>query len=275
MARKKPHAEHENHERWLVSYADFITLLFAFFVVMFATSQTDKAKAQQVSEAVKKALENGGIKAVVHEILGGTVDDTGKGNAMMRGPGGAKKEIKESKDNKVAELVPSMQFLSKELEEEIKQGKVELHLEPRGLVVSLQQATFFPSGEDSIAAGTYPTVQKIADLIAKLHNMVRLEGHTDAVPIHTARFPTNWDLSAARAIAMLHLLNEHFDVPLDRLAIAGYADTAPVDSNDTPEGRAHNRRVDIVILNQQALVGEPTPAKPAPAKAPAPVPKSK
>jgi chemotaxis protein MotB len=95
MARKKAHAEHENHERWLVSYADFITLLFAFFVVMFASSQTDKAKAKQVSESVKEALENGGIKATVKEILGGTVDDKGKGNAQMRGPGGAQKQTKE------------------------------------------------------------------------------------------------------------------------------------------------------------------------------------
>src|SRR5690242_9391465 len=105
MARKKAHAEHENHERWLVSYADFITLLFAFFVVMFATSQTDKAKAQQVSDAVKEALENGGVKAAVHEILGGTVDDKGKGNAQMRGPGGAQKSAKEP-PAQPAELVP-------------------------------------------------------------------------------------------------------------------------------------------------------------------------
>src|SRR5271157_5410965 len=89
MARKRKPASHENHERWLVSYADFITLLFAFFVVMFATSQTDKAKATQVSDAVTQALENGGIRAMVHEVLGGTVDEKGQGNAMMRGPGGA------------------------------------------------------------------------------------------------------------------------------------------------------------------------------------------
>src|SRR5258707_9492568 len=90
---KKKHPAHANHERWLVSYADFITLLFAFFVVMFATSQTDKSKAQQVSDAVKEALENGGVQAIVHEVLGGTVDDKGQGNAMMRGPGGSQKTI--------------------------------------------------------------------------------------------------------------------------------------------------------------------------------------
>ncbi|PWU03987.1 MAG: flagellar basal body stator protein MotB [Terriglobia bacterium] len=273
MARKKAHAEHENHERWLVSYADFITLLFAFFVVMFATSQTDKAKAQQVSESVQKALENGGIKAVVHEILGGTVDDKGKGNAQMRGPGGAQKQDKESKDSKIAELMPSMHYLTKELEAEIKQGKIQVSLQPRGLVVSLQEAAFFPSGADSIAADTYPTMQKIADLVTKLPNPIRLEGHTDSIPIHTARFRSNWDLSAARAIAMLDLLSGQFELPRGRFSIAGYADTAPVDTNETPEGRARNRRVDIVFLNQQALIGEPAPPKPAAAPPAAPAQK--
>src|SRR6185312_1798554 len=91
MARNKKNAAPENHERWLVSYADFITLLFAFFVVMFASSQTDKSKAQQVSDSVREALENGGMPAAIKEILGGTVDEKGKGNAQMKGPGGAQK----------------------------------------------------------------------------------------------------------------------------------------------------------------------------------------
>jgi len=98
VARKRVPQEHANHERWLISYADFITLLFAFFVVMFASSQTDKTKVQQVSDSVKEALENGGVKAVVHEILGGTVDDTGKGNAMMRGPGGSQRSTAPRED---------------------------------------------------------------------------------------------------------------------------------------------------------------------------------
>src|SRR6202171_2968564 len=92
MERRRKEPAHENHERWLISYADFITLLFAFFVVMFASSQTDKSKAKQISAAVEKALEKGGVPAAVHEILGGTVDDKGKGNAQMKGPGGAQKQ---------------------------------------------------------------------------------------------------------------------------------------------------------------------------------------
>ena len=289
MSRKRAHAEHENHERWLVSYADFITLLFAFFVVMFASSQTDKSKAKQVSDSVKEAIEQGGIKATVKEVLGGTVDEHGQGNAQMRGPGGIQKMQKPGKSQDMgsgpgvgetvvkpekvvaAELVPSMNYLEKELQSAIKEGKVELHLEPRGLVISLRQAAFFPSGEDTIAPETFPTVQKIAEVIQKLPNSVRLEGHTDAIPIHTARFDSNWDLSAKRAIAMMKLLTGNFRLPEDRFAIGGYADTVPLDSNSTPEGRAHNRRVDIVILNQQALIAEPGHAAAPAAGAPAAV----
>ena len=265
MARKKEEAGHPNHERWLVSYADFITLLFAFFVVMFASSQTDKSKAQQVSESVKAAIDRGGVSAAVREILGGTVEDRGKGNAQMKGPGGS--QLKRPPDPSVVELLPSMQYLTQALEDEIKDGKVEVHLEPRGLVVSLRQATYFPSGEDSIDPKTYASLDKIGKTVLALPNNVRLEGHTDSIPIHTARFHSNWELSAARSIAMLELFAARFDVPTSRMAVAGYADTVPVDTNDTEQGRAHNRRVDIVILNQQVAVKNPGAAEPTPAAA--------
>src|ERR1700735_3471274 len=113
---KKHAPEPENHERWLVSYADFITLLFAFFVVMFASSQTDKARAKQISQAVEKALENGnsvGVPPSVAKILGGTVDDKGQGNAMMKGPGGAQHSAKEAPPESVIELMPSLERLNK------------------------------------------------------------------------------------------------------------------------------------------------------------------
>ena len=276
MARKKPAVAHENAERWLVSYSDFITLLFAFFVVMFASSQTDKAKAHQVSESVKQALDKGGVEAAVHEILGGTVDERGKGNAQMKGPGGSDPRVV-PQQQLVAELVPSMHYLTQALQLEIKEGKIEIHLEPRGLVVSLRQATFFPSGEDTLDPATFDTIAKIANLIMKVPNIVRLEGHTDSMPIHTPRFRSNWELSAARSIAMLDTLSSRYGVPMERMAIAGYADTIPVDSNDTAEGRAHNRRVDVVILNQQVIMREPQATEPEPAapapKAPTPQPK--
>lgn len=263
MRKRKRHAAHENHERWLVSYADFITLMFAFFVVMFASAQADKGRFKQISESVTRALENGtgaGMKQVVAEILGGTTADRGKGSAAMKGPGGKAPVAKPPAAPKSADLRASLEYLNAELKSEIESGKMRVSLEPRGLVVSLQQATFFPSGEDTVDPATYPSLGKVATAIVKLPNQVRLEGHTDAVPIHTARFRSNWNLSAARAIAVLELLNERFGVPRERLAIAGYAETAPVASNDSEEGRAHNRRVDIVVLNEQQLVNEPVPA---------------
>lgn len=266
MSRRKKQAAPENHERWLVSYADFITLLFAFFVVMFASSQTDKARATAVSESIRGAIENGGMTAMVREVLGGTVDDKGKGNAMMKGPGGVQRAAKEASPAAPTELIPSMQYLEKELQQEIQAGKIQMELQPRGLVVSLQQAAFFPSGEDSIDGGTYPALQKIAAMVRDLPNAVRLEGHTDSVPIHTARFRSNWELSAARSIATLDLFTTRFGVPHEKLAIAGYADTVPVDSNETEEGRARNRRVDIVIVSQNRLVSEPQAAAPSGAK---------
>jgi chemotaxis protein MotB len=260
MARKKPPAQHANHERWLVSYSDFITLLFAFFVVMFASSQTDKAKVQQISDSVNQALKTGGMTAAVHEILGGTVDEKGKGNAQMRGPGGS--EPRNTPTPAVAELLPSMTLLTKALESEIKAGKIEVHLEPRGLVVRLPQAAFFPSGDDSVDPSTYEALDKIGKTIHELSNPVRLEGHTDSVPIHTARFHSNWELSASRSIVMLDLLATRSGIPRERMAIAGYADTAPIAANETPEGRAKNRRVDIVILNQEVAIQRGVKAEP-------------
>src|ERR1700722_9481464 len=145
MARRKKPPENENHERWLVSYADFITLLFAFFVVMFATSQTDKGKAQQVSDSVKRALEGEKFTQVVAAILGGTVTDTGKGNAMMRGPGGARQaDADKKKDEKLAELLPSLKLLSEELKKEIEAGRIQISMQARGLGISFNKGVLFP-----------------------------------------------------------------------------------------------------------------------------------
>jgi chemotaxis protein MotB len=255
LRRGRNPPEHVNHERWLVSYADFITLLFAFFVVMFASSQTDKSKVKQISEAVANALDgkSAAVTPAVAKILGGTIEDKGQGNAQMRGPGGAQRAAKDEPPPDVLELAPSLKSLSKELEDEIKTGKVEVTLEPRGLVVSLKQAAFFPSGTDSIDPSTFPIVAKLAAALKGVSNPLQVEGHTDSVPIHTAHFRSNWELSAARSIAMMELLAARFGIDHQRMIVVGFADTSPEMSNETAEGRAANRRVNIVILNKYAL----------------------
>jgi len=269
MRKKKPPA-HENHERWLVSYADFITLLFAFFVVMFASSQADKGRAKAVSEAVTKALEDGKMP-IVAAILGGTVDDRGKGNEELKGPVTKKRDTtpEDPKKKPPSDLLPSLKVLTLDLQDEIRKGKLELKLEPRGLVISLKEAAFFASGDDAIQKSSYPIIAKLSAVISKLNNPLRLEGHTDSVPINTPRFHSNWELSAARSIAMLELLNGKFAIDRERMAIVGYADTSPIDTNDTDEGRARNRRVDIVVISPAAMRIEPVQGAAPPAPTPA------
>jgi chemotaxis protein MotB len=161
----------------------------------------------------------------------------------------------------MVELVPSLRLLESRLKPEIASGMLKVSMEARGVVISLRQAAFFPSGQDAIDAGTYPTIEKLAEVILAVPNKVRLEGHTDAVPIHNARYRSNWELSSARGVTMLEILTVHFHVPESRLSVGGYAETVPITSNDTPEGRAQNRRVDVVILNENGLKGEPAAAK--------------
>jgi len=190
MARKRRES-HDNHERWLVSYADFITLLFAFFVVMFASSQTDKTKTQAISDSVEKALKGETFNSVVAAVLGGAIDVKGQGSAQMKGPGGVKKELRTvdvKRDGQIAELLPSLQILNLELGSEIRSGKLKISMGARGLIISFTQVALFPSGEDEIAKDFYPTIRKIASAIKQVPNPVRLEGHTDSVPIHNSRF---------------------------------------------------------------------------------------
>jgi chemotaxis protein MotB len=259
VARRKKHPEHENHERWLVSYADFITLLFAFFVVMFASSQGDKGKAQQVSDGVKKALEGDNISAMVAAVLNGPPPKEHPGKDRPKSPEIPEPRTEQDRrEQQLAELMPSLKVLSSGLSEEVKKGEIQISMTDRGLVISFAQAALFPSGEDFISTGAYESIGKVAAAITQLPNPVRLEGHTDARPINTPRFHSNWDLSSARAIALLKILNERFAVPTSKLSVAGYADTAPLSSNDSEEGRGRNRRVDIIVLNEQGMKGEPT-----------------
>lgn len=199
-------------ERWFVSYADFVTLLFGFFVVLFACARTERVHL--LSQSVERALH----------------------------------KPPPSSPPKPSELQPALDSLNLRLRAEIAAGQMEVRLEPRGLVVTLSAGAFFPSGGDRLEPSLYPSILKVADAVRALPNPIRLEGHTDSQPIHIRRFHDNWELSAARALAMLQLLNNEDGIARERLAIAGYADTVPSTTNGTEQGRARNRRVEIVIL---------------------------
>jgi chemotaxis protein MotB len=269
--RRRHVATHENHERWLVSYADFITLLFAFFVVMFASTQADKNKARQVSEAVREALEHGQFSNAISTVLGRGKHEAAR-SPLKAEPVDRSENLSLSPATAVpaagtpqprpADLAKSLQALQHGLAAELVAGKIDLKLLRRGLVISLRESAFFASGDDAIAPASLPTVSKIAAEIQKLSNPMRLEGHTDSVPIHNSRFRSNWELSAARAIAMVEVLRQQFQIPPQRMSVSGYAENAPADTNDTPEGRSHNRRVDLVVLSAEAELNEPNRQKP-------------
>ena len=245
MRRRKKPTSHLNHERWIVSYADFVTLLFAFFVVLFATANADRGKASVVAAAVRAALNESKI------------DRHGSAAAMDK-PSSAKQDQNSAEVARTAmELLPSMQLLERELRPEIQRGTVELQMEARGLTISFKQAAFFDSGSDQIKPEAVATIGKVGTALLKIPNHVQLEGHTDNVPISSSRFGNNWVLSSSRAIAVLEVLTSQFQVPRSRLAVGGYADVVPVATNDTEVGRARNRRVDVVILSEYGAAGEP------------------
>jgi len=269
--RKKKAPAHENHERWLISDADVITLLFAFFVVMFATAQKDKTKQKMVSESVRNAIEHGQLTAAITGILSHTrVPPAGQGDSRVKAPppdvpgtpGPALPKLDVKAPATKADLLKSLDALHKGLDAELKSGKVTVSVDKRGLVISLREAAFFASGDDAISADGYPIIEKIALEVSKLPNPLRLEGHTDWVPIHNSRFRSNWELSVARSIAMLELLRQRYQFPSEHMSVAGFAENAPADTNDTAEGRAHNRRVDVVVLSAEAMTGEPPTLKP-------------
>jgi chemotaxis protein MotB len=235
---------HVNHERWVLSYADFVTLMFALFVAMYAISLKDHSSGQKISESVRKAVASGGLPTAVHSLM-----ETGRPD-VKRSP--AKPNPTLPGD---ASLVEPFHHLSHELQKEINSGAIRVQLDARGLVVTLQEKAFFPSGTDVIYEAAYPSIEKVAKIIATLPNPVRLEGHTDAVPIYNARFKNNWELSTARSIALLQIFQAKFGVNADRFAVAGYAQNAPVAPNATEKGRARNRRVEIVILDKQRSPG--------------------
>lgn len=247
MRRKRREPEAENHERWLVSYADFITLLFAFFVMMYANSKTDQARAQQISHSFRTAMAEGSMTRAFARFMGIHPDSTHMPTSEM--------EAKANHED--ARLGASMDELKDLLKKEIAGGRVEVRLEKRGLVISLREAAFFPSGNDMIEPKTLAVLESIARELVQLPNPIRLEGHTDSVPISTGRFRSNWELSAARGISILSLFSSRYGIPRERMSISGFAETAPIASNLTAEGRARNRRVDIVLLNEEAAFSEP------------------
>ncbi|MBX3209348.1 MAG: OmpA family protein [Labilithrix sp.] len=233
MARKKKHPEHVNHERWLVSYADFITLLFAFFVVMFAVSQVDSKKVGRFTESFSKAVGIDMFPQAGRGLLSGSSQGSlGEPEPSMGSP------LPEELLNLRAALS------SPEVKEDF--DDVQVLSRRNELVLRLSDGFLFESGTDALEAHALRVVSRLAAELRHRSLYVRVEGHTDDRPIRTARFRSNWDLSTARATAVVARLAAEGISP-ERLSAAGYGEFHPLASNATDEGRKQNRRVDLVV----------------------------
>ncbi len=249
MSRKK-HPEHVNHERWLVSYADFITLLFAFFVVLFASSQADKHKQEKMADAMKSAFTPLGAfeahsKTPPLSNLNAPAISDAPPAALTPPLPPTSLETPEATQARLAKLLAQQIAAGN-----IRPGSITMRITPDGLVISLHEAGFFPSGSAQIRAASIPILSLLAATLPA--NPIRVEGHTDNIPIHTPQFATNWELSTARATAIARLLLDRGPIDPVNLSAAGYAEFHPVASNATQDGRTQNRRVDIILLRHPA-----------------------
>ena len=233
MAKKK-HEEHENHERWLVSYADFITLLFAFFVVMYSISSVNEGKFRTVSDSIKAALNP--IVSPANVAVPFTI---GQNKAVTVNP-----TIDTVKEPAVRRLREIMRSLKNETQLDIIQMK---ELSNGDIVLTLPDTVLFRTGEAVLRPEALPFIQAISEVLIDLDRHVRVEGHTDNVPIRTVQFPSNWELSATRAVTVVRTLSEQYGLQGDHLTAVGHADSRPLADNLTPEHRAKNRRVEIVV----------------------------
>ncbi len=247
--RKKKHGheeEHENHERWLVSYADFITLLFAFFVVMYSVSKVDNKKLSQAAESVRWAMHMGGSGGVTQMPLFDSAPASGGGRVVDGAGGGAGSGPGQQS---------AVDALRKQLEKRVQPfllaragvTTVSILAEGGHLTVRLAAAELFDEGQAALRPQILPVLDAIAEEISPLEKPLRVEGHTDDLAVSSGRFHDNWELSAARAATVVSYLERAHHVAPELLSAVGLAATRPIAPDDTAEARTINRRVEIAV----------------------------
>lgn len=270
MARKKKHEEHENHERWLVSYADFMTLLFAFFVVMYATSRVDHSKLVKATESIRFAMHfegNGGVgKLPIFEGpagaggVGGTpIVDPKVGNGCVASLGPAPRSPPQTAA--VAEILrDSLERRLRPVVLRANRGDtLQITAEPDRVGIRLAASDLFDPGQAALRPEVLPVLDAISAELLALPYPLRAEGHTDDTPVHGLRYRNNWELSASRAAAVVTYLEAAHRFSAGRLSAVGFGETRPLTPNDNPAARTQNRRIELVIeLPPSASAGMPT-----------------
>lgn len=244
-SRKRRSSDRVPHDRWLVSYADFITLLFAFFVVLYASSRADQQKQLQVAQSIQSAFQVMGLFPAAPPSRDSHAGAPPLSPAPLNIVQGEDLSASPAVQQDLRRLQNS---LGDVLAPQIAQRVVALRLGRDGLVISLREGGFYQSGSAVPEARSLKTLDQITAKVGATPYDLRIEGHTDTVPIHTPQFASNWELSTARASELAKILIDRSKLAPARLSAAGYAEYHPVAGNDTAEGRSQNRRVDIIVL---------------------------
>ncbi|MCK9201642.1 MAG: flagellar motor protein MotD [Gallionella sp.] len=242
MTRRIKRYEHDNRDRWLISYADFVTLLFAFFVVMYSISSVNEEKYKSFGDALNSAFNKDGSASAASAPQGQTMLFMVDRQTVRLGE--QQRKIQAHMKNLSAGLSQVMSTL-------IDQRQVSVNQTTRGVEIDISASTLFRTGEAALQPATLDVLRQVAAVLSKEELPIEVEGHTDDVPIATAQFPSNWELSSARASSVVRLLIDN-GVPAKQLAVVGLASNQPLAPNDNPEGRARNRRVTITIVSPDA-----------------------
>lgn len=272
MARKPAHEDHVNHEAWAIPYGDLVTLLLAFFVVMYAVSSLNEGKYRVLSDALSVAL--GGPPKSLQPIQIG--DQTQKGHEAQKSPLASQVKGFEQPKLRLATPVPAREAsgtrgvgsaaqarqeadfvaiteaIEGALKELIDAALVTVRRSEQGLEIEINTDILFSSGVASLSAASQPVLLRLAEILAPFPQPLRIEGHTDNRPIATRVFPSNWELSAARAASVVHLFSGHGVDPL-RMTVVGYGEHRNIAPNESAQGRNRNRRVVIVVMADPAL----------------------
>ena len=230
MRRRKAEDEHENLERWLITYADLITLLLAFFIMMYTFSKQDAEKYDEVSDHLK-TIFTGGANAV----------KTGSGtNLISQVPKtGSSSEVKKQLEDEIQAMTESKAS---------EQPRISVFKDERGIVLRIMDRAFFGEGKAELKESAKNALGKIAPILRSSNCQIRIEGHTDDVPINTSEFTSNWELSARRATEVVRHLVERHELSPRIISASGYAQYRPIVDNDTAPNRALNRRIEIILL---------------------------
>lgn len=247
---KQKHEEHENHERWIIPYADMVTLLFAFFVVMYSISQQDLARLKNVSESVQEAFmghKKGGPKnKKVILAKSSSEADPKTGNRFI-----ARRTV--NNQDVIDEVEKKLQQEGFDLVFQDKISPIHVKIDSRGVIISISGGFLFEEGSTEVQPQMYPVLGMIADIIKGTDRLVLIEGHTDKTQTVGSSVYSNWELSTLRATSTARLLIEQFAIDPKRLTASGYAHYRPIADNSTPQGQAQNRRVEVVLLNASTL----------------------